>query len=154
MSDQPATEASDFTERPRALHGFDLGLLASLAVAVVYGVSADLIGLTWGLITVGFIGGMFIGAATQRGAWGNRPHPPSRRAQLMASILAICSWLVGVSIAYLLSQVLYQQAGYDLLQRLSVDGLAEYFGGLYQAAGISHAAALAAMAFMAWRGAR
>ncbi len=154
MNDQPDNEASDFGDRPRGLHGFDLGAAAALAVAVVYGVAADPIGLMWGLIAVGFIGGMFIGAATSRGAWGSRAHPPSRRLQLMASVLAIGAWLVGIAVAYLLGQVFYQQAGTDLLERLSVDGLAEYFGGLYQAAGISHAAALAAMAFMSWRGAR
>jgi hypothetical protein len=154
VTDQPDTEASDFTEQAHVLHGFDFGVLASLAVAAVYGVLADPIGLTWGLIAVGFIGGMFIGAATARGAWGRRPHPPSRRVQLMASLLAIAGWFVGIAIAYLLGQLLYEQAGTGLLERVSVDGLAEYFGGLYQAAGISHAAALAATAFMAWRGAR
>lgn len=154
MNDQPGAEASDFTERPRALHGFDLGVLAALAVAVVYAILADPIGLTWGLIAVGFIGGMFIGAAIARGAWGGRPHPPSRPIQLMASVLAIAGWFVGISVAYVLGQVFYEQAGTGLLERMSVDGLAEYFGGLYEAAGISHAAALAAMAFMSWRGAR
>lgn len=136
------------------MHGFDLGVLATLAAAIVYGVAADPLGLTWGLIAVGFISGMFIGAATARGAWGRRPHPPSRRVQLMASVLAIGSWFVGIAVAYLLSQVFYQAAATDLLERLSVDGLAEYFGGLYEAAGISHAGALAALAFMSWRGAR
>ncbi len=154
MNDHPAIEASDYVDRPRALHGFDLGLVAALAAAVVYGVAADFFGLTFGLIAVGFIGGMFIGAATSRGAWGNRLHPTSRRVQLMASVLAIGAWLVGISIAYLLSQVLYQAAGTNLLDRLSAYGLAEYFGGLYEAAGISHAGAVAAMVFMAWRGAR
>ncbi len=154
MNVQPATEASDYTDQPRGLHGFDLGVLASLAAAVVYGVSADLLGLTWGLIAVGFIGGMFIGAATARGAWGRDAHPPSRRVQLMASVLATGAWFVGVAVAYLLSQLLYQAAGTNLLERLTVDGLAEYFGGLYEAAGISHAGALAAMVFMAWRWAR
>lgn len=154
MSEQPVIEASDFSDRPRSLQAFDLGLLASLAVAVVYGVLADPLGLTWGLIAVGFIGGMLIGAATSRGAWGRRAHPPSRRVQLLAGVLAIGAWFVGISMAYLLGQVFYQQAGTGLLERLGVDGLAEYFGGLYAAAGISHAAALAALAFMAWRGAR
>ncbi|MGI8928344.1 MAG: hypothetical protein ACR2H0_02590, partial [Candidatus Limnocylindrales bacterium] len=97
---------------------------------------------------------MFIGAATARGAWGRRPHPSSRRVQLMASVLAIGAWFFGIAVAYLLSQLLYQEAGTNLLERMTVDGLAEYFGGLYEAAGISHAGAVAAMAFMAWRGAR
>ncbi len=147
-------EASDFSDRPQLLHAFDLGLLASVAVAVVYGVLVDPIGLTWGLIAVGFIGGMFIGAATGKGAWRGRSHPPSRRVQLMAGVLAIGAWFFAVAVAYLFGQVFYQQAGTGLLERVSVDGLAEYFGGLYQAAGISHAAALSALAFMAWRGAR
>jgi len=154
VNDQPDIEASDFSERPHLVHAFDLGLLASLSVAVVYGVLADPLGLSWGLIAVGFIGGMFIGAATGRGAWRGRSHPPSRRVQLMAGAFAIGTWFVAISVAYLLGQVFYQQADTALLERVSVDGLAEYFGGLYQAAGISHAAALAALAFMAWRGAR
>lgn len=136
------------------LHAFDLGLVVALAMAVVYGVAGDPIGLTWGLIAVGFIGGLFIGAATARGAWGRRAHPPSRRVQLMASVLAIAAWFVGIAVSYLMSQLLYQQAGTDLFSRLSVDGLAEYFGGLYQATGISQAGGLAALAFMGWRSAR
>lgn len=154
MNDHLGTEASEYLDRPRALHGFDLGLLAALTAAGVYGLAAEFFRLTFGLIAVGFIGGMFIGSATSRGAWANRPHPTSRRVQLLASVLAIGAWLVGISIAYLLSQVLYEAAESNLLDRLSVEGLAEYFGGLYEVAGISHAGALAAMVFMAWRGAR
>jgi hypothetical protein len=154
MSDEPATEASDFTATPRVLHAFDFGLIASAAVAVVYGVASDPIGLTWGLAAVGFIGGMVIGAATSKGAWGGRAHPPSRRIQLMASILGIGAWFLAIGVAYLLSQAFYQQAGTDFFSRVSADGLAGYFAGLYQVAGISHSAGVAALAFMAWRWAR
>ena len=72
----------------------------------------------------------------------------------MAALLALGAWFVGIFVAYLLSQLFYEQAGTGFLERVSVNGWAEYFGGLYAAAGISHAAAVAAMVVMAWRGAR
>ncbi|MEP7158144.1 MAG: hypothetical protein ABI797_01835, partial [Chloroflexota bacterium] len=76
-------------DRPNALRGFDLGLVAGLGFAVVYGVSAELIGLTWGLAAVGFIGGIVIGGAVTRGAWSGRRHVTVRRLQLTAAIIGI-----------------------------------------------------------------
>ena len=136
------------------VRGFDFGILAAIAVAVVYGFLADPIGLTWGLAAVGFIGGMAIGGAVSKGAWSDRPHITVRRLQIVAVLIAIAAWIVGLFVAYVGSQAFYQQASTALLERLSFAGFSDYFAGLFDAIRVIHTAAFAAMAFMAWRGAR
>lgn len=136
------------------MRGYDLGLLAGLGFAVAYGVSAEVFGLTWGLAAVGFIGGIAIGGAVTRGAWSGRPHITIRRLQLTAAIIGIGAWIVGMFLAYVLSQSLIPQATTSLLERLSFGGFSEYVSGLFDFLRLVHAAALAAVAFMAWRGAR
>ncbi len=154
MKEHPPRDFSDFAEQPRALHGLDLGLLAGLALAAIYGFLADPIGLSWGLIAVGFIGGIVIGGAVSRGAWANRPHPRRRGLQLMAALIAIGTWIVGLFVAYLMSQALFPQATTSLLERISLGGFSDYFSGLFDTLRLAHAGGVAAMAFMAWRGAR
>jgi len=139
---------------PRALRGFDYGLLAGLAVAVAYGVAAELFGLTWGLLAVGFLGGLLIGAAVTRGAWDRRMHITVRRLQVAAAGIAIGAWLIGIFLAYVISQALFPQATTPLIERVSFDGFSDYFAGLFDSIRFIHAASVAAMAFMAWRGAR
>jgi hypothetical protein len=141
-------------DKPNILHGFDLGLLAGLGFALVYGVSAEVLGLTWGLAAVGFIGGIVIGGAVTRGAWGRRPHVTVRRLQVTAMLISIGSWLLGLFAAYVFSQALLPQASTGLLERLTFSGFAAYFSGLFDFLRVAHAAALAAVAFMAWRGGR
>ena len=139
---------------PRAMRGFDYGLLAGLAVALGYGLAAELLGLTWGLVAVGFIGGVVIGGAVTRGAWGRRKHITVRRLQIAAAGIAVGSWMLGVFVAYVVSQAVFPQATTSLTDRLSFAGFSEYFSGLFEQIRFIHAASLAALAFMAWRGAR
>jgi hypothetical protein len=141
-------------DQPNALRGYDLGLLAGLGFALAYGLSAEVIGLTWGLAAVGFIGGIVIGGAVTRGAWAGRRHITIRRLQLTAALVGVGSWMGGLFFAYVLSQALIPQASTGLLERLSFGGFADYFSGLFEFLRLVHAAALAAVAFMAWRGAR
>lgn len=145
---------SDWATEPGALRGLDLGLLAGLGFAAVYGLAAEPFGLTWGLIAVGFIGGVVIGGAVTRGAWGGLRHVAVRRLQLAAALIAIGSWIVGLFVAYVMSQALLPAASTSLLERLSFSGFSDYFAGLFDFVRLSHAAAVAAAAFMAWRGAR
>jgi hypothetical protein len=147
-------EGQLLADRPNALHGFDLGLLAGLGFAVVYGICAAIINLTWGLAAVGFIGGIVIGGAVTRGAWAGRKHITVRRLQLAAALIGIGSWIVGLFVAFVLSQALIPQPSTGLLERLSLAGFSDYFGGMFEFLRLVHAAALAAVAFMAWRGAR
>jgi hypothetical protein len=141
-------------DRPDALRGFDLGLLAALGFALAYALLAYPIGLTFGLVAVGFIGGIVVGAAVTRGAWSNRPHLTLRRLQLMAALIGIGGWMVGLFGSYVISQALLPQASTGLLERLSFADFSAYFAGLDELVRLSHAGAVAAAAFMAWRGAR
>ena len=155
---KPATtvpaDAPDYLEQPRGIRSYDLGLLAGIGVAIAYGLAAELLALTFGLVAVGFIGGIVIGGAVSRGAWAGHPHPPNRRIQAMSALIAIGSWIVGVFIAYVVSQMFIPQASTTLLERISFGGFSDYFTGLFDQIRFIHAASLAAMAFMAWRGAR
>lgn len=150
----PADDAPLLSDQPRGLRSYDLGVLAALAVAVAYGLSAALFGLTWGLIAVGFVGGIVIGGAVNRGAWQGRPHVTVRRIQLMGALLALGGWILGLFLAYVISQVLLPQAGTPLLERLSFGRFSDYFLGLDEQIRFIHAASMAATVFMAWRGAR
>ena len=140
--------------RPNFLHGFDLGLLAGIGFAIAYGLLAYPIGLTFGLIAVGFIGGIVIGGAVSRGAWTGRPHITVRRLQLMSGLVAIGAWIVGLFVSYVMSQALLPEATSGLLERISLAQFNDYFAALGEFIRLSHAGALAAAAFMAWRGAR
>lgn len=141
-------------DKPNLLQGYDLGLLAGLVFALGYGAAAEVIGLTWGLAPVGFIGGIVIGGAVTRGAWKGRVHVTLRRLQLTAALIGVGAWIVGLVTSYVISQLLIPQASTGLLDRLSFGGLSDYFGGLAEGLRLAHAAALAAAPFMAWRGAR
>jgi hypothetical protein len=148
------TEEPVLQTEPRILRGFDFGILAAFAVALVYGFLTDPIGLTWGLVAVGVVGGMAIGGAVSKGAWDGQPHLTVRKLQVVAVLIAIAAGIVGLFVAYVGSQAFYQQAATPLLQRLSIGGFSDYFAAVVDAIRFDHAAAVAAMAFMAWRGAR
>jgi hypothetical protein len=141
-------------EKPNLLHGVDLGLLAGLGFAIIYGVASEPIRLSFGLVAIGLIGGVFVGGAVTRGAWAGKPHVTIRRLQLMAALIAIGGWFVGLFIAYVMTQLLFPQATTPLLERISFGGLNDYFVGLFDSVRFAHAASVAAAAFMAWRGAR
>lgn len=154
MNDASDEEEGVLAYQPHAVRGFDYGLLAGIGVAFAYGLAAELLGLTWGLVAVGFIGGLVIGGAVTRGAWGKRKHIAVRRLQLTAAGIAIGSWMLGVFVAYVVSQAIFPQATTPLIDRLSFGGFSAYFAGLFDSIRFIHAASLAALAFMAWRGAR
>ena len=141
-------------DKPNMMRGFDLGLLAGVAFALVYGLASEPVRLSLGLVAVGFIGGILIGGAVSRGAWDGRPHVTVRRLQAIAVLVALGSWLVGLFVAYVMTQLLFPQATTPLLERLSFGGFNDYFVGLFDQVRFAHAAAVAAAAFMAWRGAR
>jgi len=148
------SEGQLLADRPNVWHGFDLGLLAGLGFALVYGVCAEVLSLTWGLAAVGFLGGIVVGGAVTQGAWAGRKHITVHRLQLAAALTGVGAWIVGLFVAYAISQALIPQPSTGLLERLSFGGFSDYFTGQFEFMRVVHAAALAAAAFMAWRGAR
>ena len=136
---------------PRLLPATAYGLAAGAGVALVYGVLADPVGLSWGLIVVGLIGGVIIGAAVVKGAWSGRFHLIVPAVRWLAAILAVAAWVAATVVAYVASQVFYQAAATPLPDRLSVGGFVDYINGAVFSPSIL---GLAAMAFTAWRGAR
>lgn len=150
----PGSNGQLLADQPNILHGFDIGLLAGIGFAIAYGLLAYPVGLTFGLIAIGFLGGIVIGGAVTRGAWAGRPHVTVRRLQVTAALIGIGAWMVGLFLSYVMSQALIPQASTGLLERLSFAGFSDYFAALDELLRFSHAGALAAVAFMAWRGAR
>jgi uncharacterized YccA/Bax inhibitor family protein len=142
------------TDPPRTAYGFFLGMLAGLAVAVAYGLAAELLGLTFSLPLVGLIGGWVIGTAVAYGAWGERSHLPSRSVRAGAAVVSVGGWVVGLVVAYVVSQALIPQATNALLERLAVGGFADYLFGTFDFVRVLHLVALALLAFVAWRSAR
>lgn len=141
-------------ETPSTLHGFDLGLLAGVGFALVYGLASEPVRLSFGLVAVGLIGGVLVGGAVTRGAWAGKAHVTIRRLQLMAALIAVGGWVIGLFVAYLMTQLLFPDATTPLLERISLAGFNDYFVGLFDSVRFAHAASVAAAAFMAWRGAR
>ncbi len=141
-------------DKPNLLHAFDLGLLAGIGFAIVYGIASEPIRLSFGLVAVGLIGGVLVGGAVSRGAWAGKPHVTVRRLQLMAALIAVGGWAIGLFVAYVLTQLLFPQATTPLLERISFTGFNDYFVELFDGVRFAHAASVAAAAFMAWRGAR
>jgi hypothetical protein len=127
------------------------GLAAAAAVAIVYGILADPFGLSWGLIIVGIVGGAIIGAAVARGAFDGRFHLVVPAVRWLAAIVAVVAWLMAALVAYVASQLFYQAATTPLIERISVAGFFDYLSGSLFGPSIF---GLAAMAFMAWRGAK
>ncbi len=127
------------------------GAAAAALAGLVYGVLADPVGLSWGLIAVGFFAGLAIGGAVVRGAWAGRFHLIVPRVRWLAALIAVFAWLWAAVVAYVSSQVFYQQATTPLGERVSVTGFVEYLNGFVFGPSIL---GLAVMAFMAWRSAR
>lgn len=152
MNDQP-TQPHDPTDSPRFALGLGLGWLAAAAFAVVYALSAELVGLTFGLPIIGLAGGWLIGTAVAYGGWGEFEHSPHRGLRWGAVALAAEGWILGVILAYILSQAFIPQASTPLADRLSLGGFFDYFLGL-DFARFLHLLALPLAAFMAWRAAR
>lgn len=93
------------------LRAIGFGLLATLGMAVVYGVAWGVIALSWGLLAVGVGGGWLVGAAVREGVRRSAAEQPSDGrpsvglAPLLAAILGAGAWLIGSYIAYALVQV-------------------------------------------------
>jgi hypothetical protein len=115
--------------------------------------SAELVGLTFGLPIIGLIGGWVIGSVVAYGGWGENEHLPHRGLRLGAVSLAVEGWLLGLILSYILSQAFIPQAVTPLSDRLSLGGFFDYFRGLDYAL-LLHLLTLPAVAFMAWRAAR
>jgi hypothetical protein len=149
-----SADEEPLADKPNMLHAFDLALLAGIGFAIVYGVASEPIRLSFGLIAVALIGGVVIGGAVSRGAWAGKKHVTLRRLQVLATLIALGSWVVGLFVAYVMSQLLFPQATTPLLERISFSGFNDYFVGLFDSVRFAHAASVAAAVFMAWRGAR
>ena len=136
------------------MYGFYLGVLTGLAVAVAYGLAAELLGLTFSLPVVGIVGGWVIGTAVAYGAWGEQEHAPSRLVRGVAAVVGVIAWLVGLVVAYVVSQALIPQATNTLLERVSLGGFLDYVFGTFDFVRLLHLVALALLSFVAWRSAR
>jgi hypothetical protein len=128
-----------------------LAVAAAQVVALVYGILADPVGLSWGLIVVGLFGGWVIGAAAVYGAWQGRFHLIVPHVRWLAALISLVAWIEAAIVAYLGSQLLYQEATTPLFERLSLAGMLEYLNSAVFSPSIL---GLATMAFMAWRSAR
>jgi hypothetical protein len=126
-------------------------IAAAVPTALVYGILADPFGLSWGLIVVGLVGGWLIGSAIAYGAWEGQEHSTIPALRWTAAVIALGAWLAASVVAYVGSQFFYQAATTPLMDRISVSGFIDYFQGTLLSPTLL---ALAAMAFMAWRGAR
>jgi hypothetical protein len=138
-------------DRRRALAAFDLGALAAIGLAVVYGVLWTVFQLELGLIAVAVMGGWVIGGAVSRGAWQGENHLPDLRLRLLAALLGASAWLGAAAFGYIAGQIFLPQSAQPLLDRLSFAGFAEYIAGVYN---LVHGIALATLAFFSWRSAR
>ena len=127
------------------------GAAVAQAVAIPYGILAEVFDLSLGLIVVGIIGGWFIGWAVATGAWSGRFHLIVPRVRWLAALIAVAAWIEAAIVGYVASQIFYQAATTPLGDRLSIGGLLEYLNGSVVSPSIL---GLAAMAFVAWRSAR
>lgn len=141
------------SDRSNTGRGVAFGLAAAVAVAITYGILAGAIELTLGLIVVALVGGWVVGNAVAYGTWRGAVHDRNPSLQRLAVVLSIAAWVGALSVAYVISQALFPQATTPLSGRLSVAGFFDYVTGL-DIVRFIHLIALAAMALIAWRGAR
>ena len=141
------------TDSSRVVYGLTLGVLATVVFGVAYGLSAELVGLTFSLPVVGVVGGWIIGTAVAYGTWGESAHEPDRTVRVGAAVLAGVGWLLGLVVAYVVSQALIPQAATGLVERLSLGGFLDYILGL-DLVRLLHLLSLVLVTFMAWRSAR
>ena len=154
MNEQPTNDELLKADRPQVLFGYGLGVLAGLAMAVLYAVAAEGLGLTFGLLAVGFFGGWAIGGAVAHGAWSGSAHAPVRALQVGAAVIAVLAWLLGLFLAYVVSQALLPEAATPLLERVTLSGFYDYVAGTFDFVRLVHLVSLLAAALMAWRSAR
>ncbi|HUG46858.1 MAG TPA: hypothetical protein VMP67_00415 [Candidatus Limnocylindria bacterium] len=141
-------------DRRRTLHAYDWGALAAVLAAVVYGLCWGVLNLQYGLIAVAIMLGWVIGAAIRRGAWARAAHPATRRLQVLGAVLGVVAWLGGAFVAYLSSRLVLPGSSASLAERLADLPFGEFMTQQYEAGGIAHAVAFAALAIMGWRTAR
>lgn len=123
-------------------------------MSLIYALLAEALGLTFGLLAVGLFGGMLIGSAVANGAWRGAPHVADHKLVVGAVAIAFAAWLLGVFLAYVISQALLPQATTPLIERLAPGRFLEYILGLDLVIRLIHLLSLAAIVVMAWRGAR
>jgi hypothetical protein len=138
-------------DRRRALDAFDFAALATIGVAVVYGLLWSVIQLHLGLIAVAVMGGWIIGGAVARGAWRKERHFPDIRLRAMAAAFGLLAWIGGAAVGYVLGQVLLPEAVTPVTARISFGGFADYLVGVYD---LVHGIALATLVYFSWRSAR
>lgn len=135
---------------PRAIV---LGIVAAVAVGLVYGFVSEPLELIPSLLVVAFFGGWLIGHAVSYSAWSNREHETDRALQWTALAITVLTWVGALVLAFVVSQALIPDPSVPLGSRLTVSGFFDYLFGL-EFVPVVHVIALALMAFMAWRGAR
>ncbi|CAN5815222.1 hypothetical protein BH24CHL6_BH24CHL6_03290 [soil metagenome] len=140
-------------DRRRALHAFDLGALAAIGSALLYGFLWGT-GLQFGLVAVAIMLGWLIGAAVRYAAWKGLPHHPTRRLQLLGATLGVATWFGAALVAHLVSRALLPESDLSYAERLADLPFWAFMDQQYEAGGIFHAIALAALVIMGWRTAR
>jgi hypothetical protein len=139
---------------PRLGRALALGALAALPIGVVYGIATEPFGLSWGLLAIGFFGGILIGSVVKYGAWAGVEHTPNASVSSYAGLLAVGAGILGLFVAFVVSQALYPQATTSLLERITLDGFLAYATGLFDLNRVIHGLAFAITAVAAWRWAR
>jgi hypothetical protein len=152
----PDPDESQFValDRRRALHAFDLGALAAVGSALLYGFFWGTGLLQFGLVAVAIMLGWLIGAAVRYAAWRGLPHHSTRRLQLFGAALGVAAWFGGAVVAYLVSRALLPDSDLSFAERLEDLPFWAFMDQQYEAGGLVHAIALAALAIMGWRTAR
>jgi hypothetical protein len=162
MPDQPShdIDGPEYAglDRRRALHAFDWGALATIGVALAYGLFWGAGILHFGLIAIAVMSGWIIGAAVRHGAWRaawkETWHVPSRRLKALGVTFAVVAWFGGALVAYVVSRALLPESDLSFTERLAALTFGEYMTQQYEAGGLIHALSLAVMAIMGWRTAR
>jgi hypothetical protein len=151
------------------LRAYDYGLLTMLLVALAYGLLWSVVGLGFGLVAIGAIGGWLIGYNVKRGVLAMHERerrqttlasdeslyqPWPRGTSTLAALLGLMAWIVGAFVAFVVVQ-LVEGTG-PLLERLTPGNFGAYLTAVLEAGDMQliQSAALAAFIFVGWVSAR
>lgn len=140
-------------KQPSIAFAVALGIVAAIVGGVLYGIGAEVFELLLGMLVVGAVLGALIGWLVAFGAFGGSEHEPARGVRLVGVGAGLLCWLIGVVLAFVISQALLPAAATSLADRLTLTGFLDYFNGLDLMRFIN-LGALALMLGFAWRGAR